>query len=157
MSARPASGHGGGALDAGLAALASLLALATRCWVGWQFFKSGLVKIQSWDITVALFRDEYRVPLLSPEVAAVLGTGGELVFPVLLWAGLFARPAALGLSVVNLMAVVAYAHVLLAAGFEAALGQHYLWGFMLLYLVIHGPGRLAADELVRRRSGKRPA
>ena len=157
MSARPASGHRGGALDAGLGALASLLALATRCWVGWQFFKSGLVKIQSWDITVALFRDEYRVPLLSPEIAAVLGTAGELVFPVLLWVGLFGRAAALGLSAVNVMAVVAYAHVLLADGFEAALGQHYLWGFMLLYLVIHGPGRLAADELVRRRSGKRRA
>ncbi len=153
MSARTAAGSGAAALDAGLAALASLLALATRCWVGWQFFKSGLVKIQSWDITVALFRDEYRVPLLSPEVAALLATAGELVFPLLLWVGLFGRLAALGLSVVNVTAVVAYAHVLLADGFEAALGQHYLWGFMLLYLLVHGPGRLSVDARFRHRGG----
>ena len=58
------------------------------------------------------------------------------------------RYAALGLSVVNVIAVVGYAHVLMSDGFEAALGQHYLWGLMLLTLLVFGPGRLSADGFV---------
>ena len=123
---------------------------AIRLWVGWEFFKSGWLKITSWDSTLFLFREEYRVPLLSSDLAAALGTGGELVFPVLLWLGLAGRAAALGLSAVNLMAVIAYSHVLLSEGFEAALGQHYLWGLALLTLVVFGPGKLSGDRLLTR-------
>ena len=47
--------------------LQSLLLLATRCYVGWQFTKSGWLKYSSWDTTLGLFRDEYHVPLLPPE------------------------------------------------------------------------------------------
>jgi len=132
-------------LDRWLAALHTPFALATRLWVSWQFFKSGLLKVQDWDATLYLFREEYRVPFLSPALAAVAGTAGELVFPVLVALGFCTRLGALGLFLVNLMAVVSYAHVLLASGFEAALAQHYLWGFMLLVIVIHGPGRIALD------------
>ena len=134
--------------------LQPLAALALRLWVGLQFFKSGLTKIASWDTTLYLFREEYHVPLLSPNVAAVAGTFVELVLPVLLWLGLFGRLAALGLSALNVMAVVAYAHVLYATGFEAALGQHYLWGFMLLVLVLYGPGPISLDRML---VGRMPA
>lgn len=134
-----------------LGQLADPFALATRVYVSWQFLKSGLLKIESWDTTVALFEDEYRVPLLSPLLAAVAGTAGELLFPALLMVGLFGRLSALGLSAVNLMAVVAYAHVLLGEGFEAALGQHYLWGFMLATLAVYGPGRWSVDGLLALR------
>ncbi len=127
--------------------LAAPFALLTRLYVGWQFLKSGYLKISSWDSTLGLFRDEYRVPLLSPELAAVAGTAGELVFPVLLILGLFGRLGAVGLFAVNAMAVVSYAHVLYAEGFEAALGQHYLWGFMLAMLAIHGPGAWSLDRI----------
>ncbi len=140
------------ALAAGLDALQPLLALATRLWVAWQFLRSGLLKAQDWESTLFLFQEEYRVPLLSPQLAALAGTAGELVFPVLLGLGLFGRFAALGLSAVNVLAVVSYAHVLLASGFEAALGQHVLWGFMLLVVAIHGPGPWSVDGLVRRGS-----
>lgn len=136
--------------------LQPLFALGMRWWVGWQFFKSGLTKIASWDTTLFLFREEYRVPLASPEFAAVMGTFGELVFPVLLWVGLLGRLSALGLFAVNVMAVVAYAHVLYAEGFEAALGQHYLWGFMLLVLAVYGPGSLSLDGLLLKRWRARP-
>lgn len=139
------------ALAAGLDALQPLFALATRLWVAWQFLKSGLLKVQDWESTLFLFQEEYRVPLLSPGLAALAGTAGELVFPVLLGLGLFGRFAALGLSAVNAMAVVSYAHVLLASGFEAALGQHILWGFMLLVVAIYGPGSLSADGLIAAR------
>jgi putative oxidoreductase len=131
--------------------LQPLLALATRLHVGWVFFKAGLHKIGDWEQTIALFEHEYRTPLLSPTAAACLGAVGELTFPVLLWLGLFGRLSALGLSVVNAVAVISYAHVLLADGFEAAIGQHTLWGFMLLMLAIYGPGQLSLDYLLGRQ------
>lgn len=131
--------------------LASPLLLAIRLYVPWQFFKSGLVKLQDWDSTLYLFREEYHVPLLPPAMAAATGAAGEIVFPVLLAAGFLTRYAALGLSAVNVMAVVSYAHVLLSEGFEAALGQHYLWGSLLIVLAVFGPGRWSVDEFLRRR------
>ena len=139
-------------LDGGLSGLLDhlqpLFALGTRLFVSWQFFKSGLVKIQDWESTLFLFREEYRVPVLSPEAGALLGTAGELVFPVLLSLGLLGRIGALGLFAVNAMAVASYAHVLLSEGFEAAIGQHVLWGFMLAYLAIYGNGPLAVDRIL---------
>lgn len=133
------------------APLQPLLLLGTRIYVSWQFLVSGWLKLQDWDTTLFLFQEEYHTPVLSPAVAAVAGTFGETVFPLLLVAGLLGRYAAAGLFAVNIMAVVSYAHVLLSEGFEAALAQHYLWGFMLLVLVIFGPGRWSADHLLGRR------
>ena len=131
--------------------LAPPLLLALRLWVPWQFFKAGLVKASDWPSTLWLFQEEYRVPLLPPLIAAAAGTAGELVFPVLLAAGLATRWAALGLSAVNVMAVVAYAHVLLGEGFEAALGQHWLWGTVLAVLFVFGPGRWSVDAWLATR------
>ncbi|HEU0204348.1 MAG TPA: DoxX family protein, partial [Burkholderiaceae bacterium] len=68
--------------------LAPVIDLTVRLWVAAVFFKSGLTKIQSWDTTLLLFENEYQVPFLSPETAALLGTGAELVLPVLLALGL---------------------------------------------------------------------
>jgi putative oxidoreductase len=139
-------------LERGLAALADPFLLLTRLYVSWQFLKSGWLKARDWETTVFLFTDEYHVPLLPPTLAAAVGTIGELLFPLLLMVGFYGRLSALGLQAVNVMAVVAYAHVLLTDGFEAALGQHYLWGFMLLTLAIFGPGRWSLDWLRRRRA-----
>jgi putative oxidoreductase len=141
------------ALEGGLAAAAGCLAaplqFATRLWVGWVFLKSGWLKVGDWSQTLALFETEYRVPLLSPHAAAYAGAGGELVFGSLVILGLAGRAGALGLFAVNLMAFISYRHVLLGEGFEAALGQHVLWGFMLLVLVVHGPGSWSLDRLLR--------
>ena len=132
--------------------LQPLLLLGTRFYVGWQFTKSGWLKLTSWETTLGLFRDEYHVPLLPPEVAAVVGTCGELGFPVLLYFGLFGQLGALGTFFVNAMAVISYRQVLLAEGFEAALGDHVLWGFMLLVLICFGPGRLSLDAWLEQRA-----
>jgi putative oxidoreductase len=140
-----------------LGSFESLFLLGIRLWVGWEFFKSGLLKIGSWQNTLFLFQQEYHTPLLPPAVAAVAGTAGELAFPVLLFVGVAGRLSALGLFAVNVMAVVSYAHVLLSEGFEAALAQHYLWGFALLVLILFGPGKLSADHLIVRSVGERPA
>ena len=126
------------------------LLLGFRWYVAWQFLKSGWLKLANWESTLYLFQDEYHVPLLPPALAAVAGTTGEIVFPVLLILGLLTRYAALGLAFVNVMAVVSYKQVLLAAGFEAGLGQHYLWGTLLLVVMVFGPGRWSLDELRMR-------
>jgi putative oxidoreductase len=125
---------------------AHVLDLGIRLYVAKVFFMSGLTKIANWDSTVSLFEDEYRVPLLPPELAAALGTFGELVFPVLLALGLASRFAALSLFVVNLMAVLSYWHVL--KDLEPALAQHWYWGVLLLVTMLHGPGKLALDSIV---------
>ncbi len=151
--ARVAVGHArlAGALDF----LRSPLLLATRLWVSWQFLVSGWLKLTTWDVTLELFHSEYHVPLLPPGVAAVFGTFGELFFPTLLVLGLLTRVGALGLSVVNLFAVVSYWHVLGAEGFEAALAQHVLWGFMLAVVAIFGGGGISLDRLYSAPTTKR--
>jgi putative oxidoreductase len=133
-----------------LGLLDPLFALSIRLWVGWVFVKSGWLKLTTFESTIFLFTEEYRVPLLAPKLAAVMATGGELVLGALVMAGLAGRLSAIGLSAVNVMAVVSYAHVLYSEGFEAALGQHYLWGFMLAVLIVHGPGSWSLDGLLAR-------
>jgi putative oxidoreductase len=115
--------------------------LLARAYVARAFFASGLTKIHDWETTVALFTDEYKVPLLSPTVAAFMGTGGELVLPVLLLLGLGSRFAALGLSVVNIVAVIALQEIA-----PAALQQHVLWGTLLATVAVFGAGLLSLEH-----------
>ncbi|WP_231512423.1 DoxX family membrane protein [Paucibacter sp. KBW04] len=132
-------------LSGGLGAAQSLALLLARLFVAQVFFLSGLTKLRDWSVTLALFQDEYQVPLLPPELAAYLGTAGELALPVLLVLGLGGRFAALGLSVVNLMAVLSLAEIA-----PAALLGHQLWGVLLLLLGLFGAGRLSVDEFLFR-------
>ena len=114
--------------------------LAARIFVGSAFFRSGLTKITDWDTTLALFADEYHVPLLPTHVAAVAGTFGELFFPVLLIVGLFGRFSALSLSVVNIVAVLSLSEIA-----PAALQQHQFWGTLLMAIILWGPGKWSID------------
>lgn len=129
----------------------SLLSLALRLFVGWQFFKAGLTKIGDWSATLALFRDEYQVPILPPEMAALMGAAGELALPILLFAGLLSRPAALGLFAFNLVAVISYPQLF---KFEcpAAINDHFYWGALLLVLVAFGPGKISLDYWLSRKN-----
>ncbi|MGE0348717.1 DoxX family protein [Hydrogenophaga sp.] len=115
-------------------------AMAARLYLAQAFFLAGLTKVRDWDTTILLFTEEYRVPLLSPQVAAVAGTAGELVLPVLLLFGLAGRFAALSLSVVNVVAVISLAEIA-----PAALQQHITWGVLLAGLAIYGVGRWSID------------
>ena len=119
---------------------------AARIYVAHGFFLSGLTKLRDWDTTLALFNDEYHVPWLSPSLAAWLGTAGEIGLPVLLVLGLAGRFAAAGLSVVNVVAVLSLAEIA-----PAALGQHQLWGSLLIGLLLWGPGRWSLDAWLLRR------
>lgn len=132
--------------SAALDLLQPAAALAARLYVGQVFFLSGLTKLRDWDTTVALFTDEYRVPLLSPAVAAFMGTAGELVLPVLLLLGLAGRFSALGLFVVNVVAVISLSEIA-----PAALQQHIFWGALLAGLAIYGPGAWSLDRWLAPR------
>src|SRR4051812_16610632 len=74
-----------------LNALYSPFALLTRLYVSWVFLNSGWLKITAWSQTLSLFEDEYHVPVLPPHLAAVVGTFGELFFPILVILGLAGR------------------------------------------------------------------
>ena len=121
----------------------SAVQLAMRIGVGSVFFNAGLIKYRSWEITVALFRDEYMVPLLPPELAARLAMTQELTLPILLFIGLATRVAALPLLG---MIVVIQTFV-----YPGAWVEHLVWSSILVFLVARGPGVLSVDHLIRRR------
>lgn len=125
---------------------APALDLGLRLFLANVFFKSGLTKIQTWDSTLYLFREEYKVPLLPPDFAAWLGTASELAFPVLLVLGLFGRFGALGLTILNAVAAYSYYDSLS----EAGLNQHLYWGLLLGVLLLHGMGKWSVDAWLEK-------
>ncbi len=129
-----------------LQALSPAVDLAIRLYIAWVFFKSGLLKIQSWESTLALFEYEFAVPLLSTEVAAWLGTAAELGLPVLLALGLAGRFAALALFAFNIIAVISYPDLS-----DVGRQHHLYWGMLLAMLAVHGPGLLSVDGWLTRR------
>jgi len=128
-------------IDRLLDAAQPLGALLARLYIAQVFFLSGLTKIRDWDTTLLLFTEEYHVPLLPPAMAAVMGTVGELALPVLLVLGLAGRFSALGLSVVNVVAVLSLSEIA-----PAAFQQHLTWGALLAALALFGPGRWSLDH-----------
>lgn len=122
--------------------------LALRFHVATVFFKSGLTKVADFPSTIALFENEYKVPLISPALAAYSGTGAELALPVLFALGLFSRPVALVFFVFNAIAVVSYPDIS-----DAGIKDHLLWGTMMLVVLFVGAGRLSVDHVVKSSIG----
>lgn len=118
--------------------------LIIRLHIAWIFFSSGLTKIRDWESTLMLFEYEYQVPVLSFELAAWLATAGELVLPVLLAVGLLTRVSAIGLFIVNYVAVISLLDIA-----PAALNQHILWGTLIATVLILGAGKLSADKFLQ--------
>ncbi|MCI0399980.1 MAG: DoxX family protein [Gammaproteobacteria bacterium] len=118
--------------------------LSVRLYLAQIFWKGGLVKLSSWISTVMLFTMVYDVPLLPPEIAAYLATAIELGGSFLLAIGLAGRWAALALFGLNIVASTSYGQLS-----EAALQEAFYWGILFLYFVLHGPGLLSADALLR--------
>ena len=128
--------------------LQPLLLLGFRLYVARVFFLSGLTKIHDWSITLALFTNEYHVPVLPPALAAVMGAATELSMPVLLALGLATRFGAFVLFFFNIIAVVSY-----AALPDIAIKDHILWGTMILVILLCGPGKISLDHLLARHLG----
>lgn len=128
--------------------------LLFRLWVAAAFWHAGVVKWNDPDGTLFLFQSEYHVPLLSPEVAAPLGTFIELVIPWLLGLGLMGRISAIALFFHNIIAVISYPalwpHGLWVDFWSGGFIDHKIWGMMLLALVAYGPGTLSIDAILQR-------
>jgi len=137
-----------------------LIALLARFSIAAVFWKSGQTKIEGLavdlvegtvslgiprfaDSTIDLFRDEYKLPLVPPEIAAFLATVAEHSFPILLLIGLATRLSALALLV---MTIVIQIFV-----YPGAYPVHGVWAVALLYLMAHGPGPLSVDHVVAGR------
>jgi putative oxidoreductase len=118
----------------------SLLEFGMRLAVGATFFRSGMNKYQSFDSAIALFRDEYRLPLLPPEIAAYMGTTVELAAPVLLVLGIFARLGAAALLVMTL--------TIQFLVYPGNWPEHLMWASILAYVLSRGAGALSIDRLV---------
>jgi putative oxidoreductase len=116
----------------------SVLQFLFRICIAAVFWTSGLTKIASWQTTVVLFRDEYKVPLLPPELTAMLGAAVELSCPVLLVLGLATRLATLpmlGMTVV--IEVFVYPEDWI---------EHLTWASLLLFILTRGPGAISVDH-----------
>lgn len=137
-----------GVLDRAMVWLSPLFLLGLRGYVANVFFKSGLTKIDDFSSTVALFESEYKVPLISPALAAVSATAAELILPALLVAGIFSRPTAMALFVFNIVAVISYPDIS-----ESGVKDHVLWGTMILVVAFFGAGRLSVDHWAKSRLG----
>ena len=123
-----------------------LLLLFTRLWVANIFFKSGYLKITTWESTLYLFEEEYQVPVIPWEMAAYLGTAAELILPVFLLLGLLTRPMAAILFVFNIVAVISYPVI-----WEGGFYDHQLWGLMILINIVWGAGVISLDQLLKQR------
>jgi len=140
----------------------SLLALVARFSIAAVFWKSGQTKIQGFavdivngeftlgwprlsDSAVGLFKDEYKLPLIPPEIAAPLAATAEHLFPLLILLGLATRLSALALLGMTLTIQLFV--------YPDAYPTHGTWAAVLLYLMVHGPGKLSLDDWVARRWG----
>ena len=138
------------ALEDLLDSLQPFAALAIRLYVAKVFALSGWLKVSRWDSTLALFENEYHVPLLPPHLAAYMGAGAELLLPVLLALGLGTRFSAIALFVFNIVAVISYPDLS-----DAGIKDHMLWGALLLVTLVYGPGKLALDRWFERNDTQR--
>ena len=121
----------------------ALLAMPLRLAVATVFWNSAMTKLANWDTAIALFTDEYKLPLLSPWLAAYSAVTVELVTPILLVLGLGTRAAALILlGMTSVIEIFVY---------PEAWPTHIQWAAMLLVLLCRGPGTLSIDYWIRRR------
>lgn len=122
----------------------STLALVDRFAIAATFFYSGRTKVDGFltvnDSAYALFRDEYKVPLIPPETAAHMAAYAEHLFPLLLVLGLFTR-----LSALALLGMTAVIQIFV---YPDAWPTHLSWAGLMLYLAAHGAGKASLDRTI---------
>ncbi len=134
----------------------TLVAFVARFSIAAVFWKSGQTKIRGFavdivngefilgwprlsDSVVELFRDEYRLPLIPPEIAATMAAFAEHIFPIFILLGIATRLSALGLLGMTMTIQLLV--------YPDAYPTHGTWAAVLLYLMVHGPGKLSVDHL----------
>jgi putative oxidoreductase len=121
---------------------APVVLLIIRLWMATLFWRSGVVKISDWQSTLALFYQEYKVPLIPPEFAAYLSTAIELTCPILLAVGIATRFATLPMMMMVLVIQFTYLDS----------NEHLYWLMLLGTLLCFGPGRLSLDYILRKKN-----
>jgi len=138
----------------------TLLAFVARFSIAAVFWKSGQTKVQGFaidivngeftlgwprlsDSVVGLFRDEYNLPIIPPEIAATMAATAEHLFPILILFGFATRLSALALLGMT-MTIQLFVY-------PDAYPTHGTWAAVLLYLMVHGPGKLSVDHWIARR------
>lgn len=121
--------------------LQPLMLLVLRLWIAHIFWQSGLVKIEDFSNTIALFRDEYKTPFLPPEIAAVMSTLFELSCPILLTLGLGARLASLPLLAMTAVIQLTYDQN----------EQHIYWAMVLGVILVSGAGKISLDYFIGKQ------
>lgn len=125
----------------------AILQLTMRLGVGSVFLKAGLLKYRSWDFTVKLFQDEYKVPLLDPAVAARIAMFNELTFSVLIMIGLATRVATLPF--------LGMLFVIQTFVYPDSWTDTLVWGSILVFLLTRGAGAISLDHVIDRYILKR--
>lgn len=122
-----------------------LIAVVARIGIGTTFLRAGLLKLEGWSNgnTLALFTDEYKLPLLPPKLAAVMAMSAELTLPLLLFAELATRFSALAMLAMTLVIEIFV--------YPNAFDTHGVWAATLLYLIKYGAGSLSLDHLITTR------
>lgn len=120
-----------------------VLVLFMRLWMAKIFWYSGMTKISNWQSTVFLFREEYKVPFVPPEITACLATSFELACPVLLIFGFATRLATLPLLAMT--AVIQFTYLDLI--------DHRYWAMLLALILFYDPGSLSLDHLISKKFG----
>jgi putative oxidoreductase len=124
----------------------SIIQLMARCSVAVVFWRSGQTKLKNWDLTLQLFANEYKVPVLPPEIAAPLAASFELSCSILLLVGLLTRVATLPLIGMTL--------VIQLFVYPMSWPDHLVWLTLLLLLLARGPGVVSLDHLATRYFGR---
>ena len=120
----------------------TLLAIPLRLALATVFWNSAMAHLASWQTTLYLFADEYKVPVLPPDLAAYMAVSIEISTPVLLVLGFLTRPAALALlGMTTVIEVFVY---------PQAWPTHIQWAAMMLVLLCRGPGKLSLDNFVAK-------
>jgi putative oxidoreductase len=123
-----------------------LVALITRISIAAVFWRSGQTKVSGWhltDSTLFLFKDEYKLPLIDPTLAAYLATFAEHFFPILLVIGLATRFSAFALLIMTLVIEIFV--------YPDAWPTHGTWAACFLILMTQGPGKISLDHLIAQR------
>ena len=123
-----------------------IVALIARVSIAAVFWRSGQTKVDGWhvtDATLFLFKDEYKLPLIDPTLAAYLATFAEHFFPVLLVLGFATRFDALALLIMTLVIEIFV--------YPDAWPTHGTWAACFLILMTQGPGKLSLDHLIAQR------
>ncbi len=121
-----------------------ILLFYIRFWMAKIFWYSGLSKIDSWQSTLYLFKDMYKVPYIPPEIAAYLTTSAELICPILLFFGIATRLAVIPMLIITAVIDFTYLDIL----------EHNYWAMLLGIILLYGPGKISIDHIISKQIRK---